>query len=58
MARNTADRYSGMVDLAEDLRAYLEGRVVRAYERGLFAEVRKWILRNRALAGTIIARPS
>ena len=54
MARNPPDRYAGMAELAEDLRNYLEGRVVRAYERGLFAEVRKWILRNRALAGTII----
>ncbi|HEV8112475.1 MAG TPA: bifunctional serine/threonine-protein kinase/formylglycine-generating enzyme family protein [Planctomycetota bacterium] len=55
MARDAKDRYGGMLELAEDLRAYLEGRVVRAYERGLFAETRKWILRNRTLAGTIAA---
>jgi formylglycine-generating enzyme required for sulfatase activity/serine/threonine protein kinase len=54
MARLPADRYAGMAELAEDLRAYLEGRVVRAYERGWLAEFRKWILRNRALAGTIL----
>jgi formylglycine-generating enzyme required for sulfatase activity len=53
MAREPADRYAGMVELAEDLRAYLEGRVVRAYESGFLAQARKWILRNRALAGTI-----
>jgi formylglycine-generating enzyme required for sulfatase activity len=54
MARKAGDRYAGMVDLAEDLRAYLEGRVVRAYEQGFFAEARKWILRNRALSATIV----
>ena len=53
MARGPEQRYAGMLELAEDLRAYLEGRVVRAYERGFFAEARKWILRNRALSGTI-----
>jgi formylglycine-generating enzyme required for sulfatase activity len=55
MAREPEQRYAGMLDLAEDLRAYLEGRVVRAFERGFLAEARKWILRNRALAGTIAA---
>jgi formylglycine-generating enzyme required for sulfatase activity/serine/threonine protein kinase len=53
MAREPGDRYATMLDMAEDLQAYLEGRVVRAYESGAMAEVRKWILRNRALAWTI-----
>jgi formylglycine-generating enzyme required for sulfatase activity/serine/threonine protein kinase len=55
MARDVRDRYSRMLDLAEDLQAYLEGRVVSAYEAGSFAEVRKWILRNKALSWTIVA---
>ncbi|MBC7822184.1 MAG: serine/threonine protein kinase, partial [Planctomycetaceae bacterium] len=52
MAREKPARYSTAVDLAEDLQAYLEGRVVAAYERGAWAEMRKWIGRNR---GTAIA---
>ncbi len=50
MARKIEERYASMADLAEDLRAYLERRVVRAYETGPIAEMRKWIGRNRALA--------
>jgi len=55
MARTPARRYPTMVALADDLRAYLEGRVVRAYETGALAEFRKWFLRNRALAGSLAA---
>ena len=50
MARDPAQRYPDMLALAEDMRAYLEKRVVAAYETGAFAELRKWIARNRALA--------
>ena len=53
MAREPAGRYQSMVELADDLRAYLEGRVVRAYETGAIAEFRKWFLRNRWLAGSL-----
>ncbi len=55
MARDITERYAAMKDLAEDLRAYLEGRVVGAFEKGVFAVARKWILRNKALAGTLLA---
>ncbi len=55
MARDITQRYAAMKDLAEDLRAYLEGRVVGAFEKGAFAVARKWILRNKALAGTLFA---
>lgn len=55
MRRDPAQRYADMVELSEDLRAYLEGRVVRAYESGRFAELRKWIGRNRALSGALLA---
>ncbi len=53
MARDIAARYPSMLGLTEDLRAYLEGRVVSAYESGALAEFRKWIGRNRAFAVTV-----
>ncbi|MBK7642644.1 MAG: SUMF1/EgtB/PvdO family nonheme iron enzyme [Planctomycetes bacterium] len=53
MARDAAQRYTDMAALAADLRAFLEGRVVHAYARGSLAELRKWIGRNRALAGAL-----
>ncbi len=52
MERDLDDRYESMEDLADDLRAYLERRVVRAYETGAVAELRKWVARNKALAAT------
>ncbi len=52
MQREPASRYASMLELAEDLRAYLEGRVVHAYEGGALAEFRKWVGRNKALAIT------
>ena len=55
MAREVADRYPGMQELAEDLRAYLEGHVVRAYETGAWAEARKWVRRNRRFAAALVA---
>src|SRR5262249_36236916 len=50
MTRLPADRYPDMREMAEDLRAYLENRVVRAYQSGAFAEFRKWVKRNRKVA--------
>jgi formylglycine-generating enzyme required for sulfatase activity/serine/threonine protein kinase len=50
MARRPEERYPDMQAFAADLQAYLEGRVVRAYETGAWAELKKWTLRNRALA--------
>jgi len=55
MARAIPDRYSTTLELAQDLRAYLEGRVVAAYETGAWAEARKWVKRNRPLAGSLAA---
>ncbi len=54
MAREQAQRYPDTSALAADLRAYLEGRVVHAYETGALAELRKWVRRNKAL-GTALA---
>ncbi len=50
MEREIAARYPTTSALADDLRAYLDGRVVAVYETGAWAETRKWIQRNRALA--------
>ena len=53
MAHAAADRYPSAKELGDDLRSWIEGRVVRAHEKGAWAELRKWVLRNRALAGSI-----
>ena len=50
MAREPEQRYADMGALAEDLRAYLENRVVGAHRSGAWVELRKWVQRNRALA--------
>lgn len=55
MAREISGRYATMQDLAEDLRAYIEGRVVRAYETGAWAEAKKWVKRNKPLAAALAA---
>lgn len=58
MERNIADRYPTMVQMAEDLRAFLEGRVVSAYRTGAVAEFRKYVMRNKgtvaAVAGLVV----
>ena len=46
MARERDDRYADMSELAADLRAFLEGRVVRAWRTGPWIEARKWVRRN------------
>ena len=55
MARERARRYGDVSKLADDLRAYLEQRVVSAYETGALAELRKWVVRNRSLASAMAA---
>jgi serine/threonine protein kinase/tetratricopeptide (TPR) repeat protein len=55
MARDANARYADTLALAEDLRAYLEHRVVRAHRTGAWAEAAKWIERNRALAASLAA---
>jgi serine/threonine protein kinase len=55
MARDPGDRYTDMSALADDLRASLENRVVRAYRTGAAAELGKWVRRNRLVAtGTVV----
>jgi formylglycine-generating enzyme required for sulfatase activity/serine/threonine protein kinase len=55
MERDPERRYPDTLALADDLRAFLEHRVVAAYETGAWAETRKWIRRNRALAASMLA---
>ena len=55
MARETGERYRDVGELSRDLQSFLDGRVVRAYETGAWAEARKWVRRNRALATSLAA---
>ena len=55
MARRPEDRYASMAELAEDLRAFREGRVVRAHRVGALVELRKWVARNRGVAAWMSA---
>ena len=55
MAREPEDRYADTAGLARDLSAYLEHRVVGAYETGTWAETRKWVQRNKPLAASLAA---
>jgi len=50
MARDLAQRYPDIRALADDLRAYLEKRVVKAYRTGPIAELSMWVRRNKGLA--------
>jgi WD40 repeat protein/serine/threonine protein kinase len=53
MAREPAARYASGLDLAEDLQAFLDHRVVRAYRTGAVAEFASWVRRNRTLASVV-----
>jgi len=55
MAREPEERYASMHELARDLTAYLDGRVVRAYQTGVWAETKKWVKRNPGLARSLVA---
>jgi formylglycine-generating enzyme required for sulfatase activity/serine/threonine protein kinase len=55
MARSTSERYRDVGELSRDLQSFLDGRVVEAYETGAWAEARKWVRRNRALASALAA---
>jgi WD40 repeat protein/serine/threonine protein kinase len=53
MARQPEHRYQESLELAEDLQAFLDRRVVRAYRRGPLAELKAWVRRNRGLATSV-----
>lgn len=52
MMRERGARYEGMNAMGDDVRAYLENRVVSAHRTGAIAELTKWIRRNRGVAAT------
>jgi len=53
MQREPEHRYPSAEAMRLDLEAFLENRVVAAYETGVVAELRKWVARNRALSGAL-----
>ena len=55
MQRDPAERYPSMREMADDLRAWLEGRVVQAHQTGLAAEMVKWAGRHRLAASLLAA---
>jgi len=54
MERRCEDRYVDTQTFADDLRAFLEGHVVRAYRTGPVVEFSKWVRRNRAAAAGLL----
>ncbi|MEM7231881.1 MAG: bifunctional serine/threonine-protein kinase/formylglycine-generating enzyme family protein [Planctomycetota bacterium] len=54
MSRKPDDRYASCLQLRDDLQAYLDGRVVRAYRTGAIAELRAWTTRNRGMGASIV----
>ncbi len=54
MARDPAERYAEVSEFARDIEAFLDGRVVQAYETGALAESRKWIRRHPRIAALLV----
>jgi len=48
-----SESYRGTGQLADDLRAFLDRRVVRAYRTGAVAELRQWCVRNRGIVAIV-----
>ena len=55
MARDPKMRYATVHELATDLRNVQENRVVKAHQTGTLPEIRKWVVRNRALTYSLSA---
>lgn len=54
MARDAGDRYPDVGGFVRDIEAFLDGRVVQAYETGALAESRKWIRRHPRIAALLV----
>ena len=54
MHRDREHRYRDAHELAGELRAHLEGRVVRAHRTGAWAELTKWMGRHRAIVALLL----
>ncbi|HET6632942.1 MAG TPA: serine/threonine-protein kinase [Rhodanobacteraceae bacterium] len=55
MAREPGRRYASVEALASDLRAWLDGRAVAARGDGRWYRTRKFVARNRAAVGVVVA---
>jgi tetratricopeptide (TPR) repeat protein len=55
MAKNPADRYASASELAEDLRAFVDDRPIRARRPSLVERLGRWGRRHRALVGSGVA---
>jgi hypothetical protein len=53
LERDPTQRYASAAELAAELRAFVENRVVRAHRTGAWVEFAKWVRRNRAMAAAI-----
>jgi len=54
MARDVDARYPDLSAMANELLAFLEGRVVAAYSTGALAQLTKWVGRHRVVASVIL----
>src|SRR5262249_24296879 len=55
MSREPDRRSADVQEMAKDLQAFLEGRVVRAYRTGAWVEFKKWVGRNKKTAAALLA---
>src|SRR5205085_3129436 len=55
LEREPTDRYQSAGELADDLQSWLEDRPIRARPLGPWRQTRRWIRRNRLLAGALAA---
>jgi WD40 repeat protein len=55
LEKEPARRYAGALDLADDLRRFLDGKPVRARPVGLLGRGWRWGRRNPAVAGLLVA---
>ena len=55
MAHEPEQRFASARELASEIHAYLDGRVVRSHRTGVWIELRKWIARNRLAAASVLA---
>ena len=52
LERDPADRYQSAARLADDLQSWLDARPIRARPPSALLHARRWVRRNRTLAGT------
>jgi WD40 repeat protein/serine/threonine protein kinase len=55
MARDIAGRYQNMMQMAEDIEAYLGGRVVSAHDTSVLKAFTKLVRRNKGIAAAVTA---